>query len=188
MLKKAQWMIVFWFVAIVLIAIILHTVSFGATAGQIQVCSVAVTPGAGYGQCAANGGHFICGPAAATDPVRTQSAAGVQLFEPFSTLNATSAVVSCPSGGWSTLAAVGAVVPGVPAPPPVTPPPPVVVPVDYTVITGFRFEQSYDAGQSWDPIETTLRYPSQAAAHCFRITALTAAGAGPAMVSCPLPK
>lgn len=66
---------------------------------------------------------------------------------------------------------------------PVTPPGP-----DYTTITSYTIEQSYDAGKTWDTASTTITYDPQAAAHCFRITPHRKDGDGPALVSCPLPK
>jgi hypothetical protein len=59
---------------------------------------------------------------------------------------------------------------------------------DYTRITGYLIEQSYDAGASWDSIATTIGYPAQAVAHCFRITAKRQDGTGPPITVCPLPQ
>jgi hypothetical protein len=72
------------------------------------------------------------------------------------------------------------------SPPPPPPPPPPAV--DYTVVTGYTIEQSYDAGSTWDAISTTIGYPKQSAAHCFRVTAVTVTGKGPPQVVCPEPK
>jgi hypothetical protein len=59
---------------------------------------------------------------------------------------------------------------------------------DYSTIISYLIEQSYDAGATWDTISTTITYPAQPLAHCFRITPHRKDGDGPAMVSCPLPK
>jgi hypothetical protein len=73
----------------------------------------------------------ICAvPTQATDMVRTIVAAA-QVWEPYATLTAGSAVTPCPNGGWSSLTAQGIptfanltppVVPPVVVPPPAAPP------------------------------------------------------------------
>lgn len=69
---------------------------------------------------------------------------------------------------------------------PIVPPPPTGP--DYTMITGYLIEQSYDAGKTWDSFNTQIIYPMQNIAHCFRVTANRKDGNGPPMISCPLPK
>lgn len=59
---------------------------------------------------------------------------------------------------------------------------------DYTAIISYTIEQSYDGGNTWDTVSTTIAYPPQAMAHCFRITAHRKDGDGLPLVGCPTPK
>ena len=67
-------------------------------------------------------------------------------------------------------------------------PPPSPPLIDYSAVTGYTFEQSYDDGATWDGYTWHLSYPPQVAAHCFRISVTRADGNGPPVVVCPLLK
>lgn len=174
-----------------------------APGAQVQTCADVppIAAGSPLSACKA----IVGGPTFNTDLVLTyiEPAHVQQVWAPWNTLATNKSVcVIQPAGPcrWTSrgnVSALGVNPPAAPPAPPVlsppvvspTVPPPVIAPtVDYTVISGYRIELSYDAGKSWDPIETTLTYPSQALAHCFRITAVRADGLGPTLVSCPLPK
>lgn len=112
-----------------------------------------------------------------------------------SAYNSTDLLVACPSGAIvsgstcsdSTKKDISVVVAKSAIPSltinPINPPGP-----DYSTITSYIIEQSYDAGKTWDTISTTITYAPQSLAHCFRITPHRKDGDGPSTVSCPLPK
>lgn len=108
------------------IIILLSWIPLTHAANTIGICPTAKT-GDHAPDCSV---AVICAiPTQATDMVRTIVAAA-QVWEPYATLTAGSAVTPCPSGGWSSLAAQGiptfANLPVVP--PPVVVPPPTAPP------------------------------------------------------------
>jgi len=94
---------------------------YAATPVQsLQVCATPVSPGTLYSTTSCP--KLVCGPLTAADPVRTSDpVTKAQVFEPFSTLTATSPALSCTTGAWSTVGALNAGLP--PSPPPPPPPP-----------------------------------------------------------------
>lgn len=109
------------------IIVLLSWIPLTHAANPIGVCPTAKT-GDHAPDCSV---AVICAvPTQANDMVRTIVAAA-QVWEPYATLTAGSAVTPCPSGGWSSLAAQGIptfanltppVVPPVVVPPPTAPP------------------------------------------------------------------
>lgn len=194
--QKAHWLIAgTWFLIVILIGVLWNSFTYAATAGQVQVCAVALSPS---GACA----KVICGPQAASDLVRTHDLVNVnrQFYVRFDSLTAASPVVNCAGGQWSTLGAVGAVVPGSSAPPPVTPPPPPLPPPtvqthDYVVsfgspITGYQVQHSVDGGASWDtPVKVaTLPYTYKALptniTQCFGVSTVSGTQVSAPTITC----
>jgi hypothetical protein len=108
------------------IIILLSWIPLTHAANAVGICPTAKT-GDHAPECSV---AVICAiPTLSTDMVRT-IVAQAQVWEPYATLTAGSAVTPCPSGGWSSLTAQGiptfanlVVPPPVVTPPPTAPPP-----------------------------------------------------------------
>lgn len=189
MSNKALWMTaIFWLVAITILAWIVH-VAYGAVPGQVKTCSVTLPAGVvADGSCGLAKGVSLCGPAKATDSTYTKDAKGFIQWQPFSTLTASSPVLNCATGAWSTLGAVGAKLPDAPIPPSNT--------HDYTVyfggtVTGIQVSHSADGGKTWDtpvipaPAATSVVFKAlPPAGQCFKVVYVTASGNSDPTISC----
>lgn len=181
-LVKAASILCWSIVAVCVLWLAFDNLSYGVTMALPQLCTTTPNSKATDALLSCPKANVVWAVPTLTSLTRSQPVGGGQGWRVWSTLQPTDQIYA-QDGAWHPRSFFMLVTPIIPAVP-VAPTPP---PVNFSAITGFEFEHSYDAGVTWDPIQTVLSYTPQAVGHCFRLTPLEGTVKGAPWVACPQP-